>query len=103
MTWYEALLWLGSGAGAIAAIVKIVKPFTSAVRARLEKIDRMADDLDKMREHDKEQYLAILRLTVMAPEMPIDERIAAGREYEKRGGNGEVKAYYEKLVEEHTI
>ena len=103
MTWYEALLWLGAGAGAIAAIVKIVKPFTTAVRKRLDTIDEIADDVKTLKRHDKDQYLAILRLTVMNAEMPIEERIEAGREYEKNGGNGKVKEYYKKMLKEHTI
>ena len=53
-------------------------------------------------EHDEDQYLSILRLTIMCPEMPISERIIAGDKYDKRGGNGDVKKYYKKLIEEHT-
>lgn len=102
MTWYEALLWLGGAAGAIASVVKIVKPFFSAVRERLTKIDKMSEAVEEMQQHDRDQYLAILRLTVMAPDMPISERIIAGKTYTDRGGNGDVKAYYERLIEEHT-
>ena len=101
MTWYEALLWLGGGAGAIAAIVKLVKPFVQAVKERLSKIDEMSEDMKAMQAHDQEQYLAILRLTVMAPEMPVSERIIAGKTYIDKGGNGDVKAYYEQLIDDH--
>lgn len=101
MTWYEALLWLGGAAGAIAAVTKIVKPFVTAVRERLTKIDKMAETVEEMQQHDREQYLAILRLTVMAPEMPVSERIIAGKTYIDKGGNGDVKAYYEELIDKH--
>lgn len=59
-------------------------------------------DVSEIKEDNKEQSLAILRLTVMNKEMPISERLIAGDKYIKRGGNGDVKHYYEKLVEEHT-
>ena len=46
--------------------------------------------------------MALLRLTVMNSEMPIDERIAAGKNYIDHGGNGGVKEYYHNnLVKEH--
>ena len=58
--------------------------------------------VDKLVEHDEDQYLSILRLTIMSEDMPISERIIAGDKYVKKGGNGEVKQYYQKLLEEHT-
>lgn len=64
--------------------------------AKLEK------KMDKLVEHDEDQYLSILRLTVMSEEMPISERIIAGDKYVKKGGNGDVKKYYEKMLAEHT-
>lgn len=58
--------------------------------------------VDKLVEHDEEQYLSILRLTIMNEEMPITERIVAGRKYSEKGGNGDVKKYYENMLMEHT-
>ena len=58
--------------------------------------------MDELVEHDKEQYLSILRLTIMSADMPISERIIAGDKYVKKGGNGDVKKYYQKMLEEHT-
>lgn len=58
--------------------------------------------VDKLVEHDEDQYLSILRLTIMSSDMPISERIIAGDKYVKKGGNGEVKQYYQTLIEEHT-
>lgn len=63
---------------------------------------RLEEKVDKLVEHDEDQYLSILRLTIMCPEMPISERIIAGDKYEKKGGNGEVKKYYKQLIAEHT-
>ena len=63
---------------------------------------KLEEKVDKLVEHDEDQYLSILRLTVMSEEMPISERIIAGDKYVKKGGNGDVKKYYEKLLAEHT-
>lgn len=64
--------------------------------AKLEK------KVDTLVEHDKEQYLSILRLTIMSEEMPVSERIIAGDKYIKAGGNGDVKKYYQQMIKDHT-
>lgn len=63
---------------------------------------KLEQKVDKLVEHDEDQYLSILRLTIMSEEMPISERIIAGSKYVKKGGNGDVKKYYQKMLEEHT-
>lgn len=63
---------------------------------------KLEQKVDKLVEHDEDQYLSILRLTIMSEEMPISERIIAGDKYVKKGGNGEVKKYYQKMLAEHT-
>lgn len=63
---------------------------------------KLEEKVDKLIEHDEDQYLSILRLTIMSEEMPISERIIAGDKYIKKGGNGDVKHYYEKMLAEHT-
>lgn len=92
MQWYELLIAAGAVVSALSVIAcKVAKPLLDILR----KVNRLA-------EHDNEQYLAILRLTVMSPEMPLSERLIAGKKYLAAGGNGDVKHYYEKLIEEHT-
>ena len=58
--------------------------------------------LKKIEEHDLKQYLGILRLTIMSENMPISERIIAGKEYIDRGENGDVKKFYNEFLKEHT-
>ena len=58
--------------------------------------------VDKLVEHDKEQYLSLLRLTIMSEDMTISERIIAGDRYIKLCGNGDVKQYYQHMLAEHT-
>ena len=54
---------------------------------------KLEQKVDKLVDHDKEQYLSLLRLTIMSSEMPIGERIVAGHKYLKLGGNGDVKKF----------
>ena len=102
MNWYEAIIWLATLIGAISAIVvavrKAIKPFAAAK----DDIAAISKKVDKLIEHDNEQYLSILRLTLMSPEIPISERIIAGDKYIKAGGNGDCKHYYFELIKEHT-
>lgn len=51
------------------------------------------DTLTDLKTHSHENYMSLLRLTIMSHEMPIGERIVAGHKYLKEGGNGEVKAF----------
>lgn len=63
---------------------------------------KLVEKVDKLVEHDHEQYLSILRLTIMSEEMPVSERIIAGDKYIKAGGNGDVKKYYQQMIKDHT-
>ena len=56
----------------------------------------------KMEEHQRQNYLGILRLEIMSEEMPVSERIIAGKEYIDHGGNGDVSAFYKQFVKDHT-
>ena len=63
---------------------------------------KLLEKVDTLVEHDQEQYLSILRLTIVEENMPISERIIAGDKYIKKGGNGDVKKYYQQMLTEHT-
>lgn len=80
-----------------------------ANKATAEKVEKVSGQMsalttqvEEMKSHQKENYLGILRLEIMNEEMPVPERIIAGEEYIKNGGNGEVKKYYHAFLKEHT-
>lgn len=87
-----------------SALTAVVNAIVSAVQkkrgkattqeAHLAEIDKK---LDKMQTHQNEQYLAILRLTIMSEEMPMAERLIAKEKYKKMGGNGDVKKFLRQL------
>lgn len=62
------------------------------------------DTLTDLKKHSHENYMSLLRLTIMSNEMPIGERIVAGHKYLEEGGNGEVKAFLKEKfnIEETT-
>lgn len=85
----------------IVAIIGFAGVVAAAVIAVVASNKRLEKKFDKIAEHDKEQYLAILRLTITADHVPVSERIIAGEKYIKLGGNGDVKAYYKQFLKEH--
>lgn len=62
------------------------------------------DTLADLKTHSHENYMGILRLTIMSNEMPIGERIVAGHKYLQNNGNGEVKKFLkDKFNIEETV
>lgn len=59
--------------------------------------------IGKIEKYNKENWLALQKLTLMNTEMPMSERIAAGKLYVDHGGNGDCKAYFHQLLEENGI
>lgn len=96
----EIILW-GGVCGAIVAILALISKIIGAVKNAKTYFSDLKANVDTLVEHDRTQYLAILRLTVMADNLPLSERIAAGKEYIKSDGNGDVKAYYETVLKPH--
>lgn len=93
MEWYEMLITAGALVSAVGMIAqKVGKP-----------IVKLLNEVKVLTKHDREQYLAILRLNTVSRDMPISERIIAGQKYIELGGNGDVKKYYEQLLKEHTV
>ena len=85
----------------IAAALERKRTKKIGIEQRLDAIDesfkKMDEKFDKLSNHNELQYLSILRLTVMDSDMPMSERLIAGKDYLNRGGNGDVKKYYESL------
>ncbi len=94
MTESEIVALIGMAGMVLVAIIQSISQISlSSIKKRL----------DKSEKHNREQYLGILRLTVMSEEMPVSERIIAGKKYIDEGGNGDVKKFYEEFLKEHTI
>ena len=87
----QTIILAGSCVGAVTTIVvTCVKVF--------KKVTEWLDTVKDNEKHIKENYLDIKRLVITSPYMPLGERIKAGDEYIKSGGNGEVKHLYQTLI-----
>ena len=64
-------------------------------------IYRFSRRLERIERHQHNDYLAMLRLTIMSEELPVEERLKAGEEYVREGGNGAIKARYQLMLEEY--
>ena len=78
----------------IVAIIGLISAvLVASINGKINKIDK----------YNKENWLALQKLTLMNPEMPMSERIAAGKLYVDHGGNGDVKKYYHDFLKENGI
>ena len=87
----ECIIGLAALLTALSVIGGVVGKFARPIKTILDKMERME-------KYQTENYIATLRLTIMAEEMPLEERIAAGDKYIELGGNGAVKHKYEQLL-----
>lgn len=96
MQYVDTIIKVGALITAIIIIWKAIKAVLHFNASLVE----FRETVEDMKIHSKENYLAILRLTIMSPNMPIGERIASGMKYLELGGNGDVKKY---LKEEFDV
>lgn len=94
------ILW-GGVAGAATAIIALVVKIVKVVKNGIVYFTDLKKSVDTLIEHDHTQYMAILRLTVMSDNIPLSERINAGKEYLKEHGNGDVQTYYNEVLKPH--
>ncbi len=88
----EVILLISSIITSLTVIITAVVTAYKFIR----KWDKWVKQKDK---HDIEQYVQILRLVIMTPEMPLSERIAAGDTYvNELNRNGAVKQKYNELL-----
>lgn len=90
----ETILLIGSIAAALIAIGTFLGKL-------FDKVKKVADTVNDIKEHTEENYMNNLRLIIMSTEMPIGERLSAGEKYIAAGGNGEIKAFVKKLEKEY--
>lgn len=97
--WITLIWTLGNLLGVYFTTRQGAKKGNKALEEKVERLDRK---VDKLTADNDEQHKDILRLTVFEDNLPVSERIIAGDKYLRKGGNGDTKKYYQKLLEEHT-
>lgn len=97
--WVEVILIIGSVAAAITGVTALSIKIVKGIRNVVKSCRWIIDSIKTLLEHSTENHMDILRLTVMNSEMPLSERIIAGKRYLDAGGNGDVKHY----IEDHLL
>lgn len=104
--WYiDWIIKIGAAVTAITGLAMVIRKIinffrnlSNRINTTIKYVEKNIDEVNKIDEierHTRENYLMCLRLTIMNREMPIGERIVAGKTYITEGGNGEVKKYCE--------
>ena len=84
----------------VASIITSLTVVLTAVVTAYKFIRKWDKWVKQKDEHDIEQYVQILRLVIMTPEMPLSERISAGDVYvNELNKNGAVKQKYNELLQ----
>ena len=89
MSVLDLIIKIGSVIGALGMIFGLL---CGALKLVLRPVIKRFETVER---HSKQNYMGILRLTIMSNEMPIGERIVAGQQYLDEDGNGEVKKFLE--------
>lgn len=96
--------------GALVAIFAALAAFEKWSKGKLTKwllktvIDEISDiktEIQELKKHLSKVELDDLKLIIMSEEMPIQERLAAGKRYICQGGNSAVKIHVELLEEQY--
>lgn len=87
MEYLDGIIKIAGVLSAVGIIIGIVVKVWRFITKSLN------ETLTELKTHSRENYMGILRLTIMSEEMPIGERIVAGHKYLQMGGNGEVKTF----------
>lgn len=104
MIYLDGIIKAAAGISALGVILGLGVRFWRFIVKLSNNIKELNETLTDLKTHSNENYMGILRLTIMSNEMPIGERIVAGHKYLNEGGNGEVKSFLkDKFNIEETI
>lgn len=82
-----------------------LKPFNDRIddleKARIEQHEETKEEIQKIKDELNKNSLNTLKNTICNENIPLSERVAAGREYIDKGGNGAVKIRVHQLEEKY--
>jgi hypothetical protein len=87
------IIKIGAVLGALGVIIGVAIKIWNKINDIVDSVTGFQEDIKDLKEHTEENYMALLQLKIMSNEMPIGERIIAGRKYLDRGGNGDIKKF----------
>ena len=96
MGYLDGIIKAAAVIGALSVIFGLgIKAWRIIVKLN-DAIRELKETLADLKDHSGENYMSLLRLTIMSSEMPIGERIVAGHKYLANGGNGDIKTFLKK-------
>ena len=90
----DSILIVASVVTALTAITAFLFKIYNFFRKLEIKYDEMNDLL-------KSNTIHLLKIAVLDDKLPLTDRLHAGEQYIKMGGNGTIKRIYEKLLDEY--
>lgn len=84
--------------GSVITALTVILTFFVKLYNFFNNLEKKYDEINVM---IKANTVHVLKLAVLNDNLPITDRIHAGEEYIKLGGNGFVKKRYEKLLDEY--
>lgn len=87
------LIWLGSAFAALGTIIGMawkLHSFLSRMEKRFEKYDKTIN----------ENTVHILKMALLSEDLPLSDRVQAGKLYLELGGNGYGRIVYDRLLEQ---
>lgn len=90
----NSILIVASVVTALTAIIAFLFKIYNFFRKLEIKYDEMNDLL-------KSNTIHLLKIAVLDDKLPLTDRLHAGEQYIKMGGNGTIKRIYEKLLDEY--
>lgn len=82
-----------------------LKPFNDRIddleKARIEQHEETKEEIQKIKDELNKNSLNTLKNTICNENIPLSERVEAGREYIDKGGNGAVKIRVHQLEEKY--
>ena len=90
----DSILIVASVVTALTAIIAFLFKIYNFFRKLEIKYDEMNDLL-------KSNTIHLLKIAVLDDKLPLTDRLHAGEQYIKMGGNGTIKRIYEKLLDEY--
>ncbi len=87
------LIWLGSTISALGTIIGMawkLHSFLNRMEKRFEKYDKTIN----------ENTVHILKMALLSEDLPLSDRVQAGKLYLELGGNGYGRIVYDRLLDE---
>lgn len=85
----------------IASVVTAITVVCGFIIKLLDTSHKVLKEIERLEEEMKYDRIHILKLALFSSDLPIQDRIEAGRKYIEMGGNGTGKIEYEMLLERY--